>query len=136
MTRFIYHSHMSPGIMKFDTKQEGLETLFKPYQALLLEWIWEINENQRKGVNSGQAHVYLQDTSERKSRASVIFFLNDLVEEGVLTYEERTGKGGHHRVYYPAMNKEEYSDYVIGSINDKLSSVFPHSNKIQARITI
>jgi hypothetical protein len=122
--------------MKFDTKQEGLETLFKPYQALLLEWLWELNETQRKGVNSGQAHVYLQNTTEKKSRASVIFFLNDLVEEGILTYEERTGKGGHHRVYYPNMNKEEFSAYVIGSINDKLSSVFPKSEKIRAKVTV
>lgn len=121
--------------MKFDTKQEGLETLFKPYQALLLEWIWEINENQRKGVNSGQAHRYLQETSERKSRASVIFFLNDLVDESILTYEERTGKGGHHRVYFPNMTREEFSKYVVGSINEKLQTVFPQSEEIKARVS-
>ncbi len=92
--------------MKFDTKQEGLETLFKPYQVLLLEYIWELNENQRIGVTSGQAHLYLQKTSESKSRASVIFFLNDLVEEEILSYVERTGKGGYHRVYFPNMNRQ------------------------------
>jgi predicted transcriptional regulator len=120
--------------MKFDTKQEGLETLFKPYQALLLEYIWELNENQRKGVTSGQAHLYLQNTSESKSRASVIFFLNDLVEEAILTYEERTGKGGYHRVYFPKMNREEFSDYVVLSINEKLKNVFPQSEVITAKI--
>ncbi len=118
--------------MKFDTKQEGLETLFKPYQALLLERIWELNENQRKGVTSGQAHKYLQDTTESKSRASVIFFLNDLVEEGILSYEERTGKGGYHRVYFPKMNREEFSAYVVGSINEKLKNVFPKIEEIKA----
>ena len=111
--------------MKFDTKQKGLETLFKPYQALLLEWIWKLNEKEKTGVNSGQAHAYLQETIEKKSRASVIFFLNDLVEERILTYEERTGKGGHHRVYYPTMNREEFSAYVVNSINEKLLQVFP-----------
>ena len=119
--------------MKFDTKQEGLETLFKPYHVLLLEWIWELNENQRIGVNSNKAHQYLQDTSESKSRASVIFFLNDLVEEEILTYEERTGKGGHHRVYFPKMNREEFSDYIVGSIKEKLKNVFPQSEKIYAK---
>ena len=64
-------------------------------------------------------------TNESKSRASVIFFLNDLVEDGILTYEERTGKGGHHRVYFPNMNKEEFTSYVVGSINEKLATVFP-----------
>ncbi len=120
--------------MKFDTKQEGLETLFKPYQALLLEYIWELNENQRIGVTSGQAHIYLQNTSESKSRASVIFFLNDLVEEEILTYEERTGKGGYHRVYFPKMNRQEFSDYVVLSINEKLKNVFPQSEVITAKI--
>ncbi len=122
--------------MKFDTKREGLETLFKPYQALLLEWIWELNENQRKGVTSGQAHLFLQDTSERKSRASVIFFLNDLVEDQILTYEERTGKGGHHRVYFPKMNREEFSDHVVLSINVKLASIFPQSQVLKAKIKV
>ena len=119
--------------MKFNTNNEGLETLFKLYQALLLEWIWEQNEDQRKGVNSNQAHLYLKTTSESKSRASVIFFLNDVVEEGILTYEERTGKGGHHRVYYPNMNREEFSNYVISSINEKLSLVFPKAEAIKAQ---
>jgi len=111
--------------MKFDIKQEGLHTLFKPYQAILLEWIWELNEDDRVGVNSGQAHVYLQSTPEAKSRASVIFFLNELVEEGILTYEERTGKGGHHRVYYPKLNKDEFSDFITEIIHEKLEKVFP-----------
>jgi hypothetical protein len=122
--------------MKFDTKQEGLETLFKPYQALLLEWIWELNKNQRTGVNSAKAHQYLLGTSESKSRASVIFFLNDLVEEGILTYEEKTGKGGHHRVYYPNMNKEEFSNYVVNSINEKLANVFPTVTTVEAKISV
>ena len=26
--------------MKFDTAKNGLHTLFRPYQALLLEWMW------------------------------------------------------------------------------------------------
>lgn len=110
--------------MKFDTKQEGLETLFKPYQVLLLEHLWELNGNGRVGINSGQAHKYLQDTPEKKSRASVIFFLNDLVDEGILDYEERTGKGGYHRVYYPNMNREEFADYITDLITKKLKTIF------------
>ena len=66
--------------MKLDTTKDGLYTLFKPYQVLLLEHIWELNENEKVGVNSSRAHGYLLTTSEKKSRASVIFFLNDLVE--------------------------------------------------------
>jgi hypothetical protein len=110
--------------MKFDTKQEGLHTLFKPYQALLLEHLWNLNGNGRKGMTSGQAHKYLLDKPEKKSRASVIFFLNDMVEDNILEYEERTGKGGYHRVYYPKMNKEEFAVYVTDLITKKLETVF------------
>ena len=118
--------------MKFDTAKEGLYTLFKPYQVNLLEHIWELNEKEKVGVNSSRAHEYLLTTSEKKSRASVIFFLNDLVDEGVLDYEERTGKGGHHRVYYPKMNREEFATYVTKSITSKLSKAFPAAQKLKA----
>lgn len=117
--------------MKFDTSEEGLLTLFKPYQAVLLEHLWELNENERVGQNSGQAHKFLQDKPEKKSRASVIFFLNDMVEEGVLEYEERTGKGGHHRVYYPKINRDEFADYVVRKITSKLKEVFPNAKKLK-----
>jgi len=55
------------------------------------------------------------------------------VEEGILTYEERPGKGGHHRVYYPNMDREEFSTYVITSINEKLSAVFPKAVAIKTQ---
>ena len=110
--------------MKFDIKQEGLRTLFKPYQVLLMEHLWELNGKTRVGLNSGQAWKYLQDKPEKKSRASVIFFLNDMVDEGILDYEEKTGKGGYHRVYYPKMNRKEFAGFVSDMINEKLKIVF------------
>ena len=110
--------------MKFDTSQKGLNTLFKPYQSDLLEHIWEINSEGRVGINSGQAYKYLQSLPDRKSRASVIFFLNDMVDDGILDYEEKSGKGGYHRVYYPKMNREEFASYVITTITNKLNEIF------------
>ena len=117
--------------MKFDTQQEGLHTLFKPYQAALLEHLWDLNKKDRVGMNSGQAYKYLLNRPEKKSRASVIFFLNDMVDEEILDYEERTGKGGHHRVYYPKMNKVEFAQYISELITDKLSEVFPSIKEIK-----
>ena len=111
--------------MKFDTEKDGLQTLFKPYQVLLIEHIWDLNKAGRVGINSGQAHRFLQDTPEKMSRATVILFLNDMVDEGVLEYEERSGKGGYHRVYYPKMDREGFAVYVTELINSKLKGVFP-----------
>jgi hypothetical protein len=110
--------------MKFDTKQEGLRTLFKPYQILLMEHLWDLNGETRTGLNSGQAWKYLLDKPEKKSRASVIFFFNDMVEEGILDYEEKTGKGGYHRVYYPKMNKKELGEHVSKLINKKIKTIY------------
>ena len=56
--------------------------------------------------------------------ASVIFFLNDLVDDGILDYEEKTGKGGYHRVYYPNMNREEFADHITDLITKKLKTIF------------
>ena len=111
--------------MKFDTSEKGLLTLFKPYHAALMEQIWKLNNPGRTGITSGQAYEFLKDHPESKSRASMIFFLNDMVEEGILTYEEKTGKGGYHRVYYPKMNREQFARHVVETITKKLKEVFP-----------
>jgi predicted transcriptional regulator len=118
----VINSHQE---MKFDTSEKGLQTLFKPYQASLMEHIWKLNNPGRTGITSGEAHNYLQNQPDKKSRASVIFFLNEMVEEGVLDYEERTGKGGYHRVYYPKMNREQFAQHVVNTISGKLKEVFP-----------
>jgi len=56
--------------MKFDTSKDGLLILFKPYQAALLEHIWELNGEEKTGVTSGQAYEYIQTLPEKKSRSS------------------------------------------------------------------
>jgi hypothetical protein len=113
--------------MKFDMSEKGLLTLFKPYQAALLEHIWELNNPDRVGITSGQAYEFMKDHPDSKSRASLIFFLNDMVEEGVLEYEEESGKGGYHRVYYPRMDREQFAQHVVETITDKLNEVFPEA---------
>ena len=109
--------------MKLDTTKSGLYTLFKPYQGMLLEHIWGLNKYEKVGVNSNRAHKFIQTTTDKKSRASVIFFLNDLVEERVLGYDDRTGKGGHHRVYYPKMTPLDFAHHVEGLVERKLEEL-------------
>ena len=76
-------------------------------------------------MSSGDAYKFLRDHPDSKSRASVIIFLNEMVEEGVLEYEEESGKGGYHRVYYPKMKREQFAEHVVEKITDKLDEVFP-----------
>ena len=82
-------------------------------EALRYVW-WSKDE----GVNSrevwGQVNSALEDKDIGKqtiSRASIINFLNRMVDEGILSYREKTGKGGHHRVYYPKIGIEDEKNF-------------------------
>jgi hypothetical protein len=48
-----------------------------------------------------------------------------MVEEGVLEYEEKSGKGGYHRIYYPKMNRGQFAQHVVETITKKLVEIFP-----------
>jgi hypothetical protein len=114
--------------MIFDMSGEGLLTLFKPYQVALLEHIWELNNPGRNGITSGQAYEFLKSHPDNKFRASVINFLNEMVEEGVLDYE-KSGKGGYHRINYPKMDREQFAQHVVDTIHKKVTVTFPSIQK-------
>jgi hypothetical protein len=49
-----------------------------------------------------------------------------MVDEGILSYEEESGKGGYHRVYYPNMDRKQFSEHAAKTITDKLHEVFQY----------
>jgi len=75
-------------------------------------------------MNSGVMYQHLIDTMDGKhpSRASVIFFLNALVDNEYLSYSDATGKGGHHRTYYTTLSKDELMMKISSDINKSLVS--------------
>ncbi len=81
----------------FELSKEGLLCVLKPYQIAVMHYLWDTKTPRI----SSQVHTYLQDLGGEAamSRASVINFLNRMVDEGFLDYEEATGKGGYHKVY-------------------------------------
>ena len=105
--------------MKIDINKSGLPMIFKSYQHHLLKYLWK-NVDTDKPIGSGKAHEFIQTTDDKKSRASVIFFLNDMVDEGVLGWHDRTGKGGHHRLYYPLMNEKQFWKHVAHQVYAKV----------------
>ena len=118
-------SDLAPKALKLtiDPTLKGLETIFKPYQARLLEHFWDLNKERRVGMNSGSAHKWLLEKPEKKSRASVIFFLNDMVALGIMEYNEKTGKGGYHRIYYPTMTEIEFWIWFESKVKQTLIEV-------------
>ena len=59
------------------------------------------------------------------SRASIINFLNKCVDYKLIGYDERTGKGGYHRLYKPIMTWSEFEEVVIWRFIEKLMLIFP-----------
>jgi len=52
-----------------------------------------------------------------------------MCDEGVLTYEEETGKGGYHRLYSPAFDEEGFKLHVGKTVISKLSDMWPDATR-------
>lgn len=110
---------------KFDPSGEGLRKTLREYEELALRHMWAVGD---EGSGSGKTWTVVNEQLEEGksiSRASVIFFLNRMVDQGVLGWRDATGKGGHHRIYYPLMNEKGYKKYVLKTIIDSMMKDFP-----------
>lgn len=63
------------------------------------------------------------------SRASIINFLNAMVDEGVLDCDEETGKGGYHRVYRPKLDESSFKRYLATVMISSLMKDYPEETK-------
>jgi predicted transcriptional regulator len=83
--------------LRFDLAQEGLLHVFKPYQVEVMRFLWETQtpQDSRAVYN----HIKKAGVEGAKSRAAIINYLNHMVEEGFLDFEEKSTKGGIKRVY-------------------------------------
>ncbi len=113
------------GSFKFDPSKHGLRKTLKKYEEAGLRYIWAQGE---KGVSSGKTWKAVNEAlgpDKSISRASVIFFLNRMVDQGVLDYRSATGKGGHHRVYFPIMDERGYKKHLLRTVVESLMKDFP-----------
>jgi len=109
----------------FDPSKTGLRKTLKEYEELALRYIWETGD---EGAGSGLTWRAVNERlKEGKtiSRASVIFFLNRMLDQGVLIWRDATGKGGHHRIYITKLDESGYKKYVVRTLLDSVSRDFP-----------
>ena len=114
---------------KFDHTKHELRKTLKEYEEAGLRYVWSLGE---KGVGSGKTWVAVNeklDPEKRVSRASVIFFLNRMVDQGVLDYRSATGKGGHHRVYFPILDEREYKKFLLKTVVESMMRDFPSETR-------
>jgi predicted transcriptional regulator len=112
----------------FNPDSDGLSKVFRDYQEEALRLVWNIGS---EGVISREVWNKVNQNLDEKtiSRASIINFLNSLVDEGVLDFEERTGKGGYHRVYRPRLDENEFKKYLAETVISSLMKDFPKETK-------
>lgn len=104
--------------LRLDTGKKGLEMFFKKWQVESLRFLWKIYP---EGANSRVVHENVnKNLKDGISRASIIIFLNDMVDEDLLTYTVTKGKGGHQRVYYMKYGETEFKQHIAGLIIGKL----------------
>jgi predicted transcriptional regulator len=107
---------------------DGLAKVFRDYQEIALRHVWKKGD---EGVISREVWTHVNENLNPKtiSRASIINFLNAMVDEGVLDYTERTGKGGYHRVYRPKLDETDFKKFLAETVISSLMRDFPNETK-------
>ena len=112
-----------------DPSKTGLRKALREYEELALRFIWEKGE---EGAGSGITWKIVNerlDEGKTISRASIILFLNKMVDQDVLSWRDATGKGGHHRIYYPRLDEMGYGKHVVRTIVQSLLLDFPEETR-------
>ena len=112
--------------MKLDTAKSGLEAVFRGYEIQALNYLFSVEKPTGSGIvwtwiNEGSK--WGQEPGNSISRASVIMFLNRLVDEDLLAWEDATGKGGHHRLYVMELSRPEFARKVIDKFLETLKTI-------------
>ena len=112
----------------YKTYKPGFFSIFKSYQHATMKYLWSIGE---AGGSSGDAWKHVNDAIAPKtiSRASIIFFLQDMVAVGVVGFTMGTGKGGHHRIYTPIISESDFGHFLSKLIIKNLMDGFPEGTK-------
>ena len=118
--------------MQLNTAKQGINAVWKTYEV---EAIGYLLEKGKEGSGSSDvfSHVLFKLSALGKSisRASIIFFLTRLVDDGLASYTTRTGKGGYHKVYSLFdLTLEGFNSSVIDKFLYKLWETYPNNARI------
>ena len=112
----------------FDTRENEFRTILKDWQEAALRYLWRLD-----GEGARSRDVYVNVNKDLMgirtiSRASIINYLNEMVDEGVLDFIEITGKGGHLRIYSAKYDEAGFKEYVAEKIISKLLETWPEAS--------
>ena len=110
---------------KFDPYQPGLRKTLREWEELALRSMWDVGEEGDKTKAVWERVSEGLGEGKSISRASIIVFLEKLEGQGVLGFRDATGKGGHHKVYYPLMDEKGYVKYLLKTMVESMMRDFP-----------
>ena len=113
----------------FDPSKTGLRKTLREYEELALRYVWETGD---EGAGSGLTWNAVNERLEEGktiSRASIIFFLNRMVDQDVLSWRDATGKGGHHKIYITKLDENGYKKYVVRTLLESVTKDFPEATE-------
>ena len=113
--------------IEFDTSKTSFNAVLRDWQLKTMHVVWSNTEGIKSRMVWLKVNQVLRD--ETISRASVINFLEDMRERGVLRGEERTGKGGHHWVYFPALDEAGFKGFIAETLITSLLKSFPDETR-------
>jgi len=94
---------------KLDASKKGSQIIFKDYHKATIDILIE---DPKKAWGSGAMWEEIKERGIEISRASVIFFLNFLVADGLAEFDDATGKGGHHKLYRIPVSQGEVKKHI------------------------
>ncbi len=112
-----------------DPMVSGLSKVLREYQQEALRFIWK---SEGEGLTSRAVFTHVNkrlDAGKSISRASIINFLNAMVEEGVLDYVEEMAKGGYRRVYSAKIDEADFKRSLAESFISSLMRDFPEETR-------
>ena len=112
---------------KIDTAKDAMLAIMKPYQHGIISMMIE----KKTGLITSDIHAALEYEGHIISRASVINFCKTLAENGIVSFEERTGKGGYHRVYSKRLSWEQIIASIHTTVLITLKAAFPDSEYLK-----
>jgi len=114
---------------KFDPTQSGLSKILREYEEFTLRHIWSVGEEGAASGSTWETVNKQLGTGKSISRTSIIFALNRFVDQDVLGWRDATGKGGHHKIYYPLMDEKGYVKHLIKTMVESLMRDFPEETQ-------
>ena len=105
---------------KLDEGQKGHRILFKDYQKAIVD---VLIGDPKLFWGSGDMWEAVKRRHIKISRASVIFYLNFLVADGLAEWDDATGKGGHHKLYRISKTWDEVRKHIAIKVIKGLAEV-------------